>query len=87
MAGHAVYPTYHHLYEFDYKYGAVSLLPLLLKMGSERFFFSAVMGKAGEYEWVEFCLCRSFKLLFYLRHFKINYRHLARRHRRFRPVE
>jgi hypothetical protein len=50
-------------------------LPLVLGMGSERFFFSAVMGKAGEYEWVEFRLCRSFELLFYLKHFQIHYRH------------
>jgi hypothetical protein len=77
MAGHVVYPTYPHLYEFDYEYGAMPRLPLPLGMGLERFFFfSAVMGKAGEYKWVAFrFLHLSFELLFYLKHFQIRYRH------------
>jgi hypothetical protein len=75
-AGTAVYPTYHHFYEFDFKYRAVPRLPLPLGMGLERFFFfSAVMGKAGEYEWVKFRLYLSFELLSYLKHFQIHYRH------------
>jgi hypothetical protein len=49
IAGHAVYPIYHPLHEFDYEYGGVPLLTLPLGKEWERFFFfSAVMGKVGE---------------------------------------
>jgi hypothetical protein len=61
---------------YDNEYGAVPRLPLPLGMGSERFFFfSAMIGKTGEYEWVEFCLHLSFELLSYLKHFHIHYHH------------